>query len=145
MNSQTEKTVNSFLLDEILTHLCLKSCLLNTHFLVTICPAYRIKRKNHIGLFIHQDTKKQGKNNCYEKEKAFTLPVGWEDSELFPEGLIFKLLLAGETFNSLQMDGMVYQIGVGHKKINVCVYVNMNKKRKENGVTTKMVTNCNKT
>ena len=51
-----------------------------------------------------------GQNNCYEKGKAFTLLFGWEDSELFPEGLIFKLLLAGETLNSFPLDGMVNQI-----------------------------------
>ena len=40
------------------------------------------------------------------KGKGFTFAVGWEDNELFPEGLILKLLLAGETLNSFLPDGI---------------------------------------
>ena len=61
---------------------------LNPNCFVRICPANRVQsihRKYNIGIFIHQETKKQGQNNCYEKGKAFNLAVGWEDSELFPE------------------------------------------------------------
>ena len=71
--------------------------------------AYRIQSvhwKYHIGLFVHQETKKQGPNDCYEKGKTFTVAIGWTDCELFPKGLILNLLLAGETFNSFQMDGI---------------------------------------
>ena len=76
------------------------------HCLMKICPAYyRIQSvhwKYQISLFIHQETKKHGKHNCYEKWKA--LALGWEDSEHFPEGL---LLVAWEQFNSFLMDGIV--------------------------------------
>ena len=34
------------------------------------------------------------------------MAIGWTDCELFPKGLILNLLLAGETFNSFQMDGI---------------------------------------
>ena len=71
--------------------------------------AYRIQSvhwKYDIGLFVHQETKKQGPNDYYEKGKAFTVTIGWTDCELFPEGLILNLLLAGETFNSFQMHGI---------------------------------------
>ena len=66
-----------------------------------ICPAIRIQSVNgtsHVGLSIQQKTKKQGQNDCYEKGAGLTLAVGWEDSELFPDGFSLKLLLAGETF-----------------------------------------------
>ena len=33
------------------------------------------------------------------------MAFGWEVSELFPEGLILKLLLAGKTLNSFLIDG----------------------------------------
>ena len=65
-----------------------------------------VHSKYHISLFVHQKTKKQVQNNCHEKGKGFTLAFGWEDSELFPEGLILNLLLAGETFNSFHMNGI---------------------------------------
>ena len=39
-------------------------------------------------------------------KKGFTLAIGWTDCELFPKGLILNLLLAEETFNSFQMDGI---------------------------------------
>ena len=83
--------------------------------------AYRIQSvhwKYHIGLFVHQETKKQGPNDCYEKGKAFTVAIGWTDCELFPEGLILNLLLAGETFNSFQMDGIANLILLVRKYIN---------------------------
>ena len=38
----------------------------------------------------------QEQNDCYEKGKAFTLAISWEDSELFPEGLILKILGLGK-------------------------------------------------
>ena len=44
----------------------------------------------HIGLSIQEETKKQGQNYSYENEKGF-IAVGWEDSELFPEGLNLKM------------------------------------------------------
>ena len=84
--------------------------LLNPNCLVKIWPSYRIQSehwKYHISLFIYQETKKQEQNNCYEKGKVFTLPVGWKDGELFPKGLILKLLLAGDTFKSFQLDGIL--------------------------------------
>ena len=60
-----------------------------------------------ICLSIQQDkTKKQGQNNFYEKGTGLTLAVSSEDSELIPEGLILKLILAGETFNSFLLDGI---------------------------------------
>ena len=49
---------------------------------------------------------KQGHNDCYKKGTGLTLTVGWEDSEFIPEGFIFKLLLAGETFNFFRLDGI---------------------------------------
>ena len=61
---------------------------------MNICPAYKIQSVHctyHIGLSIQQETKKQGQNDCYEKGKGFTLAVGWEDSEIFPEGLSLKM------------------------------------------------------
>ena len=79
-----------------------------THLLVKICPAFRIQNVKliyHIGLSIQQETKKQRQNNCYEKGTGLTLAVSWEDSEFIPEGLILKLMLAGETFNSFLLDG----------------------------------------
>ena len=82
---------------------------LNPNCLVKICPAYRIQSVHwtyHVGLSIQEETKKQGQNDWYVKGKGFTLAVGWEDNELFPEGLIFKLLLAGETLNSFLLDGI---------------------------------------
>ena len=45
----------------------------------------------HIGLSFQEEKKKQGQNDSIEKGKGFTLAVGWEDSEIFPEGLILKL------------------------------------------------------
>ena len=81
---------------------------LNPNCLVKICLAYRIQKVHwiyHIGLFIHQETKIHGQNNCYEKRK-----VDWKDSELFPEGLILKQPLAGEILNSFQLDRILYQI-----------------------------------
>ena len=71
--------------------------------------AYRIQSvhwKYHISLFVHQETKKQGQNDCYEKRKSFTLAIVWKDCELFPKLLILNLLWAGETLNSSQMDGI---------------------------------------
>ena len=44
-----------------------------------------------MGLSIQEETKKQGQNNSFENGKGFTLAVGWEDSELFPEGLSLKI------------------------------------------------------
>ena len=38
------------------------------------------------------------------KRERLIFAVGWEDSELFPEGLILKLLLARETINSSLRD-----------------------------------------
>ena len=38
--------------------------------------------------------------------RGFTFAVGWEDSELFPEGLILKLLIDGETLKSFRLDGI---------------------------------------
>ena len=91
---------------------------LNTFFFVGFhwiqienLTAYRIQSvhwKYHIGLFVHQETKKHGPNDCYKKGKAFTVAIGRIESELFPEGLFLNLLLAGETFNSFQMDGIAY-------------------------------------
>ena len=36
--------------------------------------------------------------------RSFTFAVGWEDSELFPEGLIIKVLMVWETLNSFLLD-----------------------------------------
>ena len=80
MDSQSEEIVKSFLLDEIYKISFLNRFSLNPNCLVNI-----VHWKYHVGLFIHQETKKQGQNNCYEKGKTFTLAVGWEVSELFPE------------------------------------------------------------
>ena len=46
-------------------------------------------------------------NDCYEKMTGLTLAVGWEDSEFFPEGVILKLLLAGETLNPFLLDEII--------------------------------------
>ena len=51
--------------------------------------------KHTILAFFYQETKKQGQNKCYEKGKGFPWAVGWEDSELFPEEFILKLMLDG--------------------------------------------------
>ncbi len=50
-------------------------------------------------------TKKKRKNYCYEKGKGFT--VGFKYTLLFPEGLILQLLLAGKTFDSFLLDGIL--------------------------------------
>ena len=118
---------------------------LNSNCLLKTCPAYRIQSvhwKYHIGLFIHQETKKQGQNNCDEKGKAFTLAVGWEDSELFPKGLIWKLLLAWETFNSFQLDGIVNLISFGHRVYKIYMFMWIQKK--SSCVTSNIVTKLNK-
>ena len=47
---------------------------------------------------------KKGHNACYKKGTGLTLTVGWENSELIPEGFILKVLLAGETFNFFLLD-----------------------------------------
>ena len=54
-----------------LENLCM--FLLNTHFLVKIRQAFRIQNVKwtyDIGLFIQQETKKQGQNDCYEKGRC---------------------------------------------------------------------------
>ena len=52
-----------------------------------------------------KERKKEQQNDSFEKGKVFTLAVGWEDSDFIPEGLILKLLLAGETFNFFLLEG----------------------------------------
>ena len=107
--------------------------------------AYRIQSvhwKYHIGLFVHQETKKQGPNDCYEKGKAFTVAIGWTESELFPEGLILNLLLAGETFNSFQMDWIENQIFFIIRKYINWIFLGEYKRKSEIylfGITTKIV------
>ena len=49
---------------------------------------------------------KKIQNDCYEKMKGFSLAGGLEGNDLFPEELILKLLLAGETFKSFLVDGI---------------------------------------
>ena len=76
---------------------------MNPNCLVKICQAFTIQSGDWtypIGLSI-QGTKKQGQNDCYGK--GFTLAVDWEGCELFPRGLIFKLLLR---LNSFLLDGL---------------------------------------
>ena len=92
-----------------------------------ICPAFRIqsvKWTYHIGLSIQQETNKQGQNERYEKGTGLTLAVGWEDREFFPEGFSLKLLLAGDTFNSLLLDGiskhLLFFLGFYWIQINSC-------------------------
>ena len=72
-----------------------------------ICPVFRIQNVKHMLLasLFKKETKKQGQKHCSEKEKGLSLAVGWEDSEFFPEGLILKLLLPGDSFNSFLLDG----------------------------------------
>ena len=137
----TGKMVKSFLRDEFsiwgyskfipagwkINTVILNRFSLNSNCLVKICPAYRIESvqwRYHIGLFIHQETKKQGQNNCYDKGKAFTSPVGWKDSKLFCEWLIVKLLLAGETLNSFQLDGIVSEFSLVTKYANYTYFCN---------------------
>ena len=64
-----------------------------------------VKLTYHLGLSIQQETKKQRQNICYEKGTGLTLAVSREDGEFIPEGLILKVMLAGETFNSSLLDG----------------------------------------
>ena len=88
---------------------CLCRFSLITHFLVKICPAFRIQSVKwtcHIGLSIQQETKKQGQNDCYEKGTDLTFNVCWEDSEFIPYQFIFKLLSAGEILNSFLLNGI---------------------------------------
>ena len=40
---------------------------------------------------IQEETKKQGQNYSFEKGKSFTLDVGWEDRQDFPEGWVLKV------------------------------------------------------
>ena len=61
----------------------------------------RIKRAHSTFHMIN----KKIQNDCYEKMKGFSLAGGLEGNDLFPEGLILKLLLPGETFYSFLLDG----------------------------------------
>ena len=45
-----------------------------------------------------RDNNTSTKYDWYEKGIGLTLAVGWRDSELFVEGFILKLLVAGKTF-----------------------------------------------
>ena len=66
-----------------------------------ICQAFTIQSVDwtyHIGPFIQEGTEKQGQNDCYEKEKGFTLAVDWEGCKLCSQGLLFKLLLTLNSF-----------------------------------------------
>ena len=72
------------------------------------------------------------------------MAVGWEDSELFPEGLFLNLLLAGETFNSFQMNGIAKKNGQHIYKLDI---LGEYKRRSEKclfDVTAKIVTKLNK-
>ena len=106
---------------------------------------YRVQSvhwKYHIGLFVHQETNKQEPNKCYEKGKTFTVVIGWTDCELFPEGLILNLLLAGETFNSFHMNEIANFFLVRKHIIN-WTFLSEYKRRSEKyltGITTKSVT-----
>ena len=51
------------------------------------------------------------------------MPVGWEESELFFEGLILKLLLAREAVNSFQLDGIANLIVFGHKMYKLDMFM----------------------
>ena len=59
------------------------------------------------------------------------MAIGWTDSKLFPEGLILNLLLAGETFNSFQMDGIANLILLVRKYINYFFFGEEKKRREE--------------
>ena len=61
---------------------------------------------------------------CSKTGKAFTSAFGWKDCELFLEGLILNLLLAGSPFNSFQMDGIERKQNLVKKYINWTFYVN---------------------
>ena len=67
--------------------------------------------------------RQRNKDKITEKGKAFTSAFGWKDCELFPEGLFLNLMLAGETFNSFQMDGIAKKMGPKIYKLDfLCEY-----------------------
>ena len=71
------------------------------------------------------------------------MAIGRTESELFPEGLFLNLLLAGETFNSFQMDGIANLIFFFIRKYINWTFLGEYKRRSEKylfGITTKIVT-----
>ena len=77
---------------------------LETHFIHSYGMEIQISRIKRAHSTFHMINKKI-QNDCYEKMKGFSLAGGLEGNDLFPEGLILQLLLAGETFYSFLLDG----------------------------------------